>query len=65
MVDGSDDNGRDRFRICQDLRETVQKHTEVHMTNVTHDNYKRVRLYLASIPFKAYWAIGCLYLLGI
>ncbi|XP_057199376.1 origin recognition complex subunit 3 isoform X2 [Triplophysa rosa] len=29
MVDGSDDNGRDRFRICQNLRETVQKHTEV------------------------------------
>ncbi|KAA0711474.1 Origin recognition complex subunit 3 [Triplophysa tibetana] len=29
MGDGSDDNGKDRFRICQDLRETVQQHTEV------------------------------------
>ncbi|CAM4650024.1 hypothetical protein PO909_011293 [Leuciscus waleckii] len=29
LVDGSDDNGSDRFRICQKLWETVQMNTEV------------------------------------
>lgn len=30
LVDGSDDNGSDRFRICQKLWETVQMNTEVY-----------------------------------